>query len=343
MTLAAAADAAFAPARDAIDAGRIPGAVLGLVTRDGGHAIRFGGHASLVPARTAMAEDTLFDLASLTKVILTTTEVLRLVEAGRIDLDDPLALYMPDLRQYQADHWVRRVTVRQALSHRSGLPAVEPLYTWGTGAETLKALVLQKDWAQGPELYSDVNYVMLGILVERLRDRPLADLLPPGDFAASPGPARAAATERCTWRGRVMQGEVHDENAYALGGLAGHAGLFGSAAAVLDFAQALLAGQVLRPATIAAIRRVPGAQGQPAGPHSLGWQLRHEGWSGGSLCSPDTIGHTGFTGTALWIDLERGHAWTLLTNRVHPSRHVETGIQPLRRAVSNTISAAWPF
>jgi CubicO group peptidase (beta-lactamase class C family) len=134
-----------------------------------------------------------------------------------------------------------------------------------------------------------------------------------------------------------MRGEVHDENAYALGGLAGHAGLFGSAAAVLDFAQRFLAEEVLRPATVAEMLRTDGH------PHGLGWQVRHEGWSGGSLCSPDTIGHTGFTGTALWLDLERGHAWTLLTNRVHPSRHVETGIQALRRGVSNAVSAAWPF
>ena len=149
MTLAAAADAAFALVDEAIDAGRIPGAVLGLVTRDGDRAIRFGGHAALVPERAALAEDALFDLASLTKVILTTTEVLRLVEQGRIDLSDPLALHLPDLRQYQPEHWVRQVTVRQLLSHRSGLPAVEPLYTWGSDPETLKALVLQKDWAAG--------------------------------------------------------------------------------------------------------------------------------------------------------------------------------------------------
>jgi CubicO group peptidase (beta-lactamase class C family) len=337
MTLAAAADAAFALVDEAIDDGRIPGAALGLVTRDGDRAIRFGGHAALVPQLMPLAEDTLFDLASLTKVILTTSEVLRLVEQGRIDLSDPLALHLPDLRQYQPEHWIRHVTIRQLLSHRSGLPSVEPLYTWGSDPETLKALVLQKDWVAGADTYSDVNYVLLGILVERLRDKPLSDLLPPGDFAVSPGPARAAATERCTWRGRVMRGEVHDENAYALGGLAGHAGLFGSAAAVLDFARALLAEEVLRPATVAEMLRAEGH------PHGLGWQVRHEGWSGGSLCSPDTIGHTGFTGTALWIDLERGHAWTLLTNRVHPSRHVETGIQALRRSVSNAVSATWPF
>jgi CubicO group peptidase (beta-lactamase class C family) len=338
MTLAAAAEAAFALVEEAIAAGRIPGGVLGLVTREGERAICYDGYAVLPPNQAPMAEDSLFDLASLTKVILTTTEVLRLVQEGRVDLADPLALHLPDLRQYQPDHPVRQITIRQALSHRSGLPAVEPLYTWGSDPETLKALVLQKDWVLGADLYSDVNYVLLGILVERLRGKPLRDLLPPGDFAVSPGPSsRAVATERCTWRGRVMRGEVHDENAFALGGIAGHAGLFGSAAAVLDFAEAFLAGQVLRPATVAEARRSQG------GPRGLGWEVRYDGWSGGSLCSPDTIGHTGFTGTALWIDLDRGHAWTLLTNRVHPSRHVETGIRTLRRSVSNAVAAAWPF
>jgi len=132
-----------------------------------------------------------------------------------------------------------------------------------------------------------------------------------------------------------MRGEVHDENAFALGGAAGHAGLFGTIDGVLGFAEDLLAGRRLRAASRDALRA-------PQSPtRTLGWERRHEGWSGGLACSPETIGHTGFTGTGLWIDWTRGLAWALLTNRVHPSRHVDTGIQPLRRATSERLIAAF--
>jgi CubicO group peptidase (beta-lactamase class C family) len=331
---AAAADAAFLPVAAALALGHIPGAVLGLA--DGSRReIRSGGDAALLPQPEPMHPDLLFDLASLTKVVLTTTEVLRLVESGRVDLDDALSQHLPDLHQYATEHPVRRITVRHCLAHRSGLPAVVPLYTWGSEPETLTALVLQKDWPLGEPVYSDIGFILLGLLVERLRDRPLRDCLPQGNFAVMPGSARSVATERCPWRGRILRGEVHDENAFALGGIAGHAGLFGTAGALLDFAARLLAGQVLRPATLSAMVEPQG------GAHGLGWQIRHEGWSGGSLCSARTVGHTGFTGTALWIDLDRGLAWTLLTNRVHPTRHVETGIRNLRRSVSNVVAGAW--
>jgi CubicO group peptidase (beta-lactamase class C family) len=129
----------------------------------------------------------------------------------------------------------------------------------------------------------------------------------------------------------VLRGEVHDENAAALGG-AGHAGLFGTAAALLDFAAGLLGGTLLRPASIAALRI----------PHSatraLGWEVAHPGWSGGDRCSAETIGHTGFTGTGLWIDFAAHRAWTLLTNRVHLSRHTESGIAALRRRVGDAVT-----
>jgi CubicO group peptidase (beta-lactamase class C family) len=133
----------------------------------------------------------------------------------------------------------------------------------------------------------------------------------------------------------VLRGEVHDENAFALGGAAGHAGLFGTLDGVLDFARELLAGRALAPASVAAIR----AEARPT--RTLGWEIRHEGWAGGASCSPATIGHTGFTGTGLWLDWTRGLAWALLTNRVHPTRHADSGIQPLRRAVGDAVVAAF--
>ena len=136
------------------------------------------------------------------------------------------------------------------------------------------------------------------------------------------------ATERCTWRGRVMRGEVHDENAFALGGAAGHAGLFGTIDGVLDAARRLLQG--VDP-------WLPELRTRQTATRCLGWEARHEGWSGGNACSEETIGHTGFTGTGVWIDFARGLAWTLLTNRVHPTRHRDTGIDTLRRKVGDLI------
>jgi CubicO group peptidase (beta-lactamase class C family) len=319
---------AFAPVLAAIEEGRIPGAVLGIFWQ-GGATFRHAGHARIVPTAMPMREDTLFDLASLTKPIATTTAILRLVEQGRVGLDDTLASIIPDLRQYDIARAIeRRLTLRQCLAHQTHLPAVEPLYTYGQDPRTLRAFILQRAWQAGPAVYSDINFLYLGIAIERLTG---AGLMPPDGFTFTPEPAVCAATEHCTWRARVLQGEVHDENAFAMGGAAGHAGLFGSAGAVLGFAASLLDGSLLAPASIACIRtRIHATR-------TLGWEAAHSGWSGGDTCSAGTIGHTGFTGTGLWIDWERNLAWTLLTNRVHPSRHAESGIAALRRAVGQAV------
>jgi CubicO group peptidase (beta-lactamase class C family) len=326
-------DHAFAPVREAIAAGRIPGAVLGF-DAGGARHIAFAGLAQREPEPAAMTADTWFDLASLTKVVFTTTAILRLAEQGAIGLDDPLSRAIPDLRQYDvAGAAERRLTFRQCLSHQTHLPAVEPLYSYGQDSRTLRAFILQREWPAGPAVYSDINFLLLGIAIERLTGRPLGEQKVPAGFSFRPDPARCAATERCAWRGRVMRGEVHDENAFAMGGAAGHAGLFGTATALLDFADAMLAGRLLSADSVAALRT----------PHALnrglGWQLAHPGWSGGDACAPGTIGHTGFTGTGLWIDFDHRRAWTLLTNRVHPTRHADSGIAELRRAVGDRIAA----
>jgi CubicO group peptidase (beta-lactamase class C family) len=195
--------------------------------------------------------------------------------------------------------------------------------------------VLQRVWTQGKPVYSDINFILLGIALERLNDRPLGAHDPGFGLTFRPDPALCAATEACTWRGRVMRGEVHDENAFALGGASGHAGLFGTIDAVLGFARALMTGEVLAPQTLTALRAPQSAT------RALGWEIRHSDWAGGLACSAGSIGHTGFTGTGLWIDWDRGLAWSLLTNRVHPSRHVDTGIQMLRRRVGERMIAAF--
>lgn len=341
MNLEAMVGSGFAPLGEAVAANRLPGAVLGVVARTGDRAVHWAGQAALLPQPEPLDRGTWFDLASLTKVLVTVPAVLGLVEAGRLDLSDPLARPLPDLRQVSGDPALRGLTVLQLLTHTGGLPAWVPLYSWGADPATLKALVLQRDWPLGPPVYSDIGFILLGILIERLTGTAL-DQVPLGaGLSARPVPESCAPTESCPWRGRILRGETHDENAFALGGLAGHAGLFGTIDGVLDAAAGLLAEETLSPAAIAAMRR-------PRSPtRALGWQVPHDvteagqpTWTGGSLCSPDTIGHTGFTGTGLWIDFARGYAWALLTNRIHPSRHAETGIQDLKRAVGNRLAAA---
>ncbi len=330
IDVASACARGFAPVRAAIAAGRIPGGVLGVVDRGGGRALEHAGHAQLVPDSRPMQADTVFDLASLTKPVFTTQALLALVAAGRITLDDTLGRLIPDLRQYQVDSAPeRRLTLRDCLAHRTHLPAVAPLYTYGQDPATLRAFILQRVWAMGPPVYSDINFLLAGLALERLTgcglaDQPLAD-----GFSFRPEPARCAATEFCTWRGRVMCGEVHDENAAAFGGAAGHAGLFGSADALLEMAARLL--RDTRPEH--PIRTRVHAD------RTVGWQTPTPGWSGSDSASAAAIGHTGFTGTGLWLDFDRGLAWTLLTNRVHPSRHADSGIAALRRAVGASVLA----
>lgn len=324
-------DRAFAPAAQAVADGRIPGATLGVVHADGTRAVRVAGMAALLPEPEPLAEAHWFDLASVSKVIATTPIILSLAEAGRLELDRPLTDAIPDLRQYDvAGAAERHLTFRDCLAHRTHLPAVEPIYTYGDDPARLRAFVLQREWRPGPPVYSDINFILLGIAVERITGRPLSDWPLGNGLTFGPPPGPAVATEACSWRGRIMKGEVHDENAWALGGAPGHAGLFGTVAGVLDFALELLTGASAF--QLQAIRT-------PVHAHrTCGWEKRFAGWHGGDLCSPETIGHTGFTGTGLWIDFDRGLAWTLLTNRVHPTRHIETGISELRRATGDALA-----
>jgi CubicO group peptidase (beta-lactamase class C family) len=327
---------AFEPARAAVENSGIPGATLGIVAADGSRAVRLAGMAALLPEPEPLTEDHWFDLASVSKVIATTTMILTLAEEGRLDLDRPLADAIPDLRQYDvAGAAERKLTFRDCLAHRTFLPAVEPIYTYGGDAERLRAFVLQREWRHGPAVYSDINFILLGIAIERITGASLREWpLGPG-LAYGPPPGPAVATEVCTWQGRARKGEVHDENARALGGAPGHAGLFGTVEGVLGYAQSLLDGSGASPFLLREIRTRVHAN------RSCGWETSFDGWHGGDACSAGTIGHTGFTGTGLWVDFERGLAWTLLTNRVHPTRHRETGIAELRRATGAAVVEAW--
>lgn len=326
-------DRAFLPLATAVTEGRIPGGVLGIVDKNGDRIVRAAGSAQLVPNMRPMHAETWFDLASLTKVIFTTPRILALAEDGIIDLDAPLISVLPDLRQYDAGAWERKVTFRQCLGHQTPFPAVEPIYTYGRDPELLRAFILQREWLKRDPVYSDINFMLLGFALERLCGKTIRDMDPCPSFAWSAEPDEAAATEDCTWRHRVLSGEVHDDNCSALQG-AGHAGLFGTAASVLDFAGGLLDGSGASERSIALMRTPLSTT------RTHGWEHPYEGWSGGALCSPGTIGHTGFTGTGLWVDFDKGTAWTLLTNRIHPTRHFDSGIASLRQAVGDFVNGA---
>jgi CubicO group peptidase (beta-lactamase class C family) len=285
-------DRAFDPLQRSVARCRIPGGVLGLVERGGRRLVRFAGLAQRVPVERPMTAETWFDLASLTKVIFTTPSILALAEAGTIDLDQPLTAALPDLRQYDANAWERKVTFRQCLGHQTPFPAVEPIYTYGGDPRRLRAFVLQREWRKVEPVYSDINFILLGIALERLSGMGIRNMEPGQGFAFSADPLRCAATESCAWRSKILCGEVHDENCWALQG-SGHAGLFGTVASVLDFAEGLLNGNGASRSAIALMR-------QPVSERRThGWERRHAGWSGGEVCGAGTIGHTGFTGTGL--------------------------------------------
>lgn len=332
MSLESGIGSVFVASERAIEEHRIPCAALGLIRRNGERAVRFAGHAELTPRKRVLQREMWFDLASLTKVIFTTQRILELVDERLLDLDASLSHYMPDLRQYDSHAKERMLTLRQCLAHETHLPAVEPIYTIGQDPERLKAYVLQRDWPAGPQVYSDINFILLGILIERVTGRMLSEQDLPQGLSFTPPRDASVATEFCHWRNRVLVGEVHDENAFALGGASGHAGLFGTVDGVLDYAHHLMNGGGLRGDTLQNLAA------RQSDTRVIGWEVAHKNWHGGEGHSETTIGHLGFTGTGLWIDFEEGLAWTLLTNRVHPSRHTDTGIMALRRETGTRIS-----
>ncbi len=284
--------------------------------------------------------DTIFDLASLTKVIATTTLVMRAVDDGMLTLDDHVRQRLPEWQG--ADR--QAVTVRELLGHSSGLPAYLPFFRDHTGRVEFEPAICHTPLEYSPgtqSIYSDLGFILLGFLLEDAGPRAAGRFDPATTFAArfkriatfiTPEPLafsptrpwreRSAPTEVDPWRGRLLIGEVHDENTWALGGAAGHAGLFGTASAVGAFARAALrtlAGQNLlaQPATFREfIRRTP----VPGSSRALGWDTMLPTSSCGTHMSESAIGHTGFTGTSLWIDWERDLYVVLLTNRVHPTR-----------------------
>jgi beta-glucosidase-like glycosyl hydrolase/CubicO group peptidase (beta-lactamase class C family) len=349
----------------AVGSKAFPGAVVA-VGKDGvlAHLKAFGKLSYDVEA-AAVRPDTIYDLASLTKVIVTTTMAMILVDEGKLDLDKRVSAFLPGFKGGAKD----QVTVAELLTHSGGLDWWGPLYKELKGKEAYLRRIESMDLVYEPgtkSLYSDLGVVLLGEILERVAGQPLDVFARQRIFEPlglrntlfRPGPEllpRIAPTENDPWRGRLLRGEVHDENAFALGGVAPHAGLFGTAPDLARFAQMLLNGGVFEHRRIVSrdtVVRFMRRAGIPGSSRALGWDTVGDGSgkrsstpgdpgysSAGSLFSPRSFGHTGFTGTSMWMDPERKLFVVLLTNRVHPTRENDQ-IRQVRSAVADAVIRA---
>jgi CubicO group peptidase (beta-lactamase class C family) len=340
---------------DAAVAARVtPGAIVEAGSRAGAPLVVAVGGLTYDADAAPVSADTVYDLASLTKVIATTTLAMHLVDHGALGLDASVASLVPAWRG--ADR--APVTVRDLLLHQSGLPGWRPYFQQLHGLGAYEAAIAAEPLAYPPRtrsVYSDLGFILLGAVLARRGGAPL-DRQFDAFRAAQLGPVplrygidaawlpRVAPTEQDAWRGRLLRGEVHDENCAALDGVAGHAGLFGTAAAVGAFARWILRGATGGPADGTGVTRSTLHEFLARGPladssRALGWDTMLPTSSCGAHFSAGSVGHTGFTGTSLWIDLERDRYVVLLTNRVHPTREGDA-IQPLRRAVHDLLAAS---
>ena len=333
----------------AVAAGEVPGAVACAGGRAGIDLLTACGVRRLEsPEAVPVTSETLFDLASLTKVVATLPALVRLVEYQEIAWDDPVRHFFSHAGWFRTPS-LAEATIRQLLTHTAGLPAWKPLFAVSDSRSVLAASVLQSELAHTPGevVYSDLGFMLLGLVIERvggLRQDTFVERYifnPLGMNRTRYGPVlgEVAATEDCGWRNAVLCGVVHDENAYAMSGVAGHAGLFASAEDLARYAQAWLNfDPCLGPEAL--LREVICEQARDAagGRRALGWQLSAPGSSVGRYASAAAFGHTGFTGTSLWLDPEQGWFGVLLTNRVHPSRFGGQRIQALRVAFHEALA-----
>ncbi|WP_155371869.1 serine hydrolase domain-containing protein [Catellatospora vulcania] len=271
------------------------------------------GTADVTTGRPAGPHDW-WDLASVTKTLVTLPEVLE-----RLDLDSPLA----DAWAPARGHPVGRATVRQLLSHQAGLPAVVQFFRTAATREEIvaraAAIPLVRAPGGGAE-YSDLGFLLLGEAVQDQAGLSLAELAQRrSGFTYGPVPGAAVATELCAWRGRLIVGEVHDENAYAMGGVAGHAGAFGTLAQVTAAAKAWLSGSAV-PEQLHRAATACWAANDSDERFGLGWWLPPTRGIGGPSAGPDSYGCSGFVGNRIWLEPARGYGVVVLSNRVHTTR-----------------------
>jgi len=353
-------EARLKPAYDVVERavadGAFPGAVLA-VGYKGELAVRAFGRQTYEAKSVAVTQETIYDAASVTKPVVTATLVAMQVAAGRIQLDAPIERYLPEWAAGPNPEWRKRVTVRNLLTHTSGLPAYTRYFLEVKGKREILTRILVEPLVAEPgtqTTYSDLGIILMGEIVERVTGRPLDQLAreriftPLGMKDSMYNPpksllARIAPTENdAAFRKRLAHGEVHDENAWALGGVAPHAGLFTTAPDLAVFCQMMLNGgmyahqRLLRRSTVTLFATAEKIAG---GTRTLGWMVPTEGGSSGKYFSARSYGHTGFTGTSVWIDPEKELFVVLLTNRVHPTRE-NNKIREVRPAVHDAVVEA---
>ena len=347
--------------QSAVDEGVFPGAQLAVRLRGELQCMAVAGRLSSEPPGLPVQLSTIYDLASLTKPLATATSVLLLIQRAKVSLEEPVQQVLAELDGVP----IGQATVRDLLAHRSGLPGWRPLFerleargivpVLSGGNQSVKQHLLQMIhdepliYARGERsVYSDLGFMLLGFLVERLSGMaldiwceetiirplradplmfcPVAGQAQPGVVRPTVDASRIAPTERDEWRNRLLRGEVHDENAAAMGGVAGHAGLFGTAESVLAVSGAWLRAYKGKWSILneKLVREFTTRQ-EPASGSSwaLGWDTPSAPSSSGSCFSERSFGHLGYTGTSLWIDPLCELEVVLLSNRVHPSRKNE--------------------
>jgi CubicO group peptidase (beta-lactamase class C family) len=334
-----------------------PGAAFGVLFQGNVVALDGIGRFNYDPGSPAVEPGTIYDLASVTKVVATTTVAMLLYDRGRLDLDQPLGDILPAFVIGAQSSLLRcEVTLRTLLAHSSGLPAYARLFEIAQKPAQLDKLCLEMPLEAAPGTrseYSDIGFILLGKALEVLAGEPLdaycsrqifaplrmqtTRYKPPSHWRNSIPPT----VDDTAFRGRIIQGEVHDENCFVLGGVSGHAGLFSSALDLLRFAACILSGgltsnglQLLKSETIHrfATRQIPPLDSSRA----LGWDTPSGESSSGHHFGAGSIGHLGYTGTSLWIDPIRELAVVLLTNRTWPDRSTQA-IRLVRPAFHDAI------
>jgi CubicO group peptidase (beta-lactamase class C family) len=326
---------AFAVLDEGIREKAFPGAVAAVVSNSELVLWKALGRFTYAPESAAVSADAIWDLASVTKVVATTAAAMLLYERGKLELELPLSRVVPEFAAKGADSRRERVTLRMLLTHSSGLPAYYRMYEEaGTSGELLRAcysMPLECEPGTRAE-YSDIGFILLGVALERLAQESL-DTFCQREVFEKLGLRETGYRPPATWhdrvppteddrrfRNRVVQGEVNDENACVLGGVAGHAGVFSTALEVARFGYCMLSGgsPLVRRDTVDLFTR---RESSPAGTsRALGWDTPSQPSQSGKYFSVRSFGHLGFTGTSLWCDPERRLCVVLLTNRTWPDR-----------------------
>jgi CubicO group peptidase (beta-lactamase class C family) len=320
----------------AIKLGPIPGASLALGVGSNLEFACFGRFSSELDSNTVTLE-TVYDLASLTKVLVTVPLLLKLIEQGRLDPSAPLLEFLPEVKGFPLES----TTILELVSHTSGLQALSKLRFWNLPRQAALEKALTEPLGDSREiLYSDQGFIVLTYILEKLYGARL-DIIARDELFAPlglgltyhPESARCAPTEFVPERGGLIVGRVHDENTAALEGVSGHAGLFGTARDVALFLAHLFEGRVVGAKMLELMATEIARSENDA--RAFGWILAHNNWSGGDHAPKTALGHTGFTGTGAWFDPKTQQIHVLLTNRVNPSRDIKSGILELRREFNN--------